>query len=255
MASFKKTGIVKPKPVSAGPGASFIPAPGMTARPYGGGALATFPKGSLPGSGISLAQMQAQKPLPPPPPGTHERFMYDLSMAHGLAAQQGSNPGPIGGKSQPAQPGGPYTPRPDLGPNVGFGAGLPQPQLEAQPYVSGPIAPTQTTQFISPELLTQADLIRLHNQGLSQQKFDQRGRPKPVPAGGGASFIPAPGMTARPYGGGALATFPKGSLPKSGISLAQMQAQKPLPPPPPGTHERFMYDLSMAHGLAAQFSK
>lgn len=45
------------------------------------------------------------------------------------------------GSAQPS-PGGPYTPRPDLGPGVGFGPGLPQPQLEAMPYTDS-TAPMQ----------------------------------------------------------------------------------------------------------------
>lgn len=66
--------------------------------------------------------------------------------------------GNAGGKSAPAQPGGPFVPRPDLGPNVGFGVGLPQPdtqpQLEAMPYDGNNMGsfnqpnyvPTQATQ-------------------------------------------------------------------------------------------------------------
>jgi len=37
------------------------------------------------------------------------------------------------------QPGGPFTPTPGFGPDVGFGPGLPPPQLEAQPYISNTV--------------------------------------------------------------------------------------------------------------------
>jgi len=47
-----------------------------------------------------------------------------------------------GGKSYPSMPGGPFQSRPDLGPGVGFGPGLPQPQLEAMPYTDS-TAPMQ----------------------------------------------------------------------------------------------------------------
>ena len=56
-----------------------------------------------------------------PKPATPEEF----SKLFGGGKSGGFGPG--------ASPQGPFTPRPDLGPNVGFGVGLPQPQLDYNP--------------------------------------------------------------------------------------------------------------------------
>lgn len=111
--------------------------PPITKRPVTGGPD-PIPSFVTPPASDSL---NAQVITPITNPATGETYMapnagYTLNPnITNPNASIGFGPAPI----QQPQPGGPYTPRPDLGPNVGFGVGLPQPQLEAQPYTSGTI--------------------------------------------------------------------------------------------------------------------
>lgn len=96
-------------------------------------------------SGAMIDMQTGERVYNAAPPSFVGRSQYDWKTLQ--PGQSAPTPSFGGGKSgvfgsaQPS-PGGPYTPRPDLGPGVGFGPGLPQPQLEAMPYTDS-TAPMQ----------------------------------------------------------------------------------------------------------------
>lgn len=125
-------------------------------------------------------------------------------MAPGMGLPQPGQPGGKGGPSMNPGYNNPYTPRPDLGPDVGFGVGLPQPGQGFNPLFGGgqrnPNNPFDMGGGMS-------------IMGGSQEMYDQanaynQANPitgmygNPPPMGGQPAPMPQPGQPGNPYGDG-----------------------------------------------------
>ena len=106
------------------------PAP-MPSMPYGG---PIGNPGLPPGVGI-------QGGLPNREDG-RDPYLYGPDAGPGFGYNPGGSTTPGSGMMPQPGYGGPYTPRPDLGPNIGFGVGLPQPNFASALGTASPLLNT-----------------------------------------------------------------------------------------------------------------